>query len=128
MDDRASPQVLSALRDALTQQIAEVDPPETAATFARLRADGVAEDVVWRLLSAVFGVGGGLGIVLSGLIVDHVSWRWLFILGSIPVAIAPMTPATVLSRISALALMADASTPAPPVRKMRLPDGALPEV
>jgi EmrB/QacA subfamily drug resistance transporter len=38
------------------------------------------------LLSAVFGVGGGLGIVLSGLIVDHVSWRWLFILGSIPVA------------------------------------------
>ena len=38
------------------------------------------------LLSAVFGVGGGLGIVLSGLIVDHVSWRWLFVLGSIPVA------------------------------------------
>ena len=38
------------------------------------------------LLSAVFGVGGGFGIVLSGVIVDHVSWRWLFILGSIPVA------------------------------------------
>jgi len=40
------------------------------------------------LISAVFGVGGGLGIVLSGLIVDHLSWRWLFILGAIPVAIA----------------------------------------
>jgi EmrB/QacA subfamily drug resistance transporter len=40
------------------------------------------------LLSAVFGVGGGLGIVFSGLIVDHLSWRWLFILGSIPVAIS----------------------------------------
>ena len=40
------------------------------------------------LISAVFGVGGGLGIVLSGLIVDHFSWRWLFILGAIPVAIA----------------------------------------
>jgi EmrB/QacA subfamily drug resistance transporter len=40
------------------------------------------------LLSAVFGVGGGFGIVFSGLIVDHLSWRWLFILGAIPVAIA----------------------------------------
>ncbi len=53
MDDRATPQVLSALRDVLTQQIADGDPPETAATFARLRGDGVAEEVVWRLLSAV---------------------------------------------------------------------------
>ena len=38
------------------------------------------------LLSAVFGIGGGFGIVLSGVIVDNFSWRWLFILGSIPVA------------------------------------------
>lgn len=38
------------------------------------------------LLSAVWGVGGGFGIVLSGVIVDHFSWRWLFVLGSIPVA------------------------------------------
>jgi EmrB/QacA subfamily drug resistance transporter len=38
------------------------------------------------LLSAVFGVGGGFGIVLSGLIVDHLSWRWLFVVGSIPIA------------------------------------------
>jgi EmrB/QacA subfamily drug resistance transporter len=38
------------------------------------------------LLSAVFGVGGGLGIVLSGLIVDNLSWRWLFVAGAIPVA------------------------------------------
>src|SRR5256714_6927566 len=40
------------------------------------------------LISAVFGVGGGFGIVFSGLIVDHFSWRWLFIFGAIPVAIA----------------------------------------
>src|SRR5215203_4548797 len=39
------------------------------------------------LLSAVWGVGGGFGIVLSGVIVDHASWRWLFVLGSIPVLI-----------------------------------------
>ncbi len=38
------------------------------------------------LISAVFGVGGGLGTVLSGLIVDHVSWRWLFIVGAVPIA------------------------------------------
>jgi EmrB/QacA subfamily drug resistance transporter len=40
------------------------------------------------LLSAVFGVGGGFGIVLSGVIVDHLSWRLLFVLGSIPVALS----------------------------------------
>jgi EmrB/QacA subfamily drug resistance transporter len=40
------------------------------------------------LLSAVWGVGGGFGIVLSGLIVDHLSWRYLFLLGSIPVALS----------------------------------------
>ena len=40
------------------------------------------------LLSAVFGVGGGLGIVLSGVIVEYLSWRWLFVVGAIPVAAA----------------------------------------
>ncbi len=30
------------------------------------------------LLSAVFGIGAGLGIVLAGPIVDHLSWQWLF--------------------------------------------------
>ncbi|WP_029663648.1 MFS transporter, partial [Cellulomonas sp. KRMCY2] len=29
-------------------------------------------------LSAIFGVGGGLGIVLAGPIVDNLSWHWLF--------------------------------------------------
>jgi EmrB/QacA subfamily drug resistance transporter len=40
------------------------------------------------LLSAVFGVGGGLGVVLSGVNVDNVSWRWLFLAGAIPVAVS----------------------------------------
>ena len=43
---------------------------------------------VQGLGAAVFGVGGGFGIVFSGLIVDNLSWRWLFIFGAIPVAIA----------------------------------------
>ena len=59
------------------------------------------------LLSAVFGIGGGLGIVASGLIVDHLSWRWLFIVGAIPVAITivlvhryvPESPIKTLTRV-----------------------------
>ena len=38
------------------------------------------------LVSAVFGVGGGFGIVFSGVIVDNFSWRWLFIVGALGVA------------------------------------------
>jgi len=34
------------------------------------------------LISAVFGVGGGLGLVLSGVLVDQLSWRWIFIVGA----------------------------------------------
>ena len=34
--------------------------------------------VAMGLVSAVLGVGGGLGIAISGLVVDHGSWRWLF--------------------------------------------------
>jgi EmrB/QacA subfamily drug resistance transporter len=30
------------------------------------------------LLSALFGLGAGLGIVVAGPIVDHLSWQWLF--------------------------------------------------
>ena len=40
------------------------------------------------LVSAVFGIGGGVGIVLSGVVVDNLSWRWLFIIGAVGVAAA----------------------------------------
>lgn len=40
------------------------------------------------LLSAVFGIGGGLGLVLSGVIIDNASWRWLFVVGAAGVAVA----------------------------------------
>ncbi len=42
------------------------------------------------LISAVFGVGGGVGIVFAGLIVDHLSWRWLFVVGAIPVGVSAL--------------------------------------
>jgi EmrB/QacA subfamily drug resistance transporter len=40
------------------------------------------------LVSAVFGIGGGFGIVLSGVIVDNFSWRWIFIVGAVGIAAA----------------------------------------
>jgi EmrB/QacA subfamily drug resistance transporter len=59
------------------------------------------------LVSAVFGVGGGFGIVLSGVIVDNASWRWLFVVGAIAVGAAvvlvhrfvPESPVKTRSRI-----------------------------
>jgi EmrB/QacA subfamily drug resistance transporter len=39
-------------------------------------------------VSAVFGVGGGLGLALSGVLIDHLGWRWLFIVGALGVAVA----------------------------------------
>jgi EmrB/QacA subfamily drug resistance transporter len=40
------------------------------------------------LLSAIFGVGAGVGIVAAGPIVEHLSWHWLFWLPLVLVVIA----------------------------------------
>ena len=40
------------------------------------------------LISATFGIGGGAGLVLSGLIVDHLSYEWIFWLALAVVAVA----------------------------------------
>ena len=53
MSERATPAVMAALKEALQNQIATNDPPETALTFARLRREGMSEDEAWRWLSAV---------------------------------------------------------------------------
>jgi EmrB/QacA subfamily drug resistance transporter len=59
-------------------------------SFAIIRDEFPREKmgVAIGLVSAVFGVGGGFGIVMAGLIVDHLSWRWLFIVGSAAIAVA----------------------------------------
>ena len=36
-------------------------------------------------MSATFGVGGGAGLVLSGVILEHLHWSWLFWIGLAPV-------------------------------------------
>ena len=59
-------------------------------SFAIIRDEFPREriGVAIGLISAVFGVGGGFGIVLAGLIVDNLSWRWLFVVGAIPVGVS----------------------------------------
>src|SRR5712691_4978505 len=59
-------------------------------SFAIIRDEFPREKVgvAIGLVSAVFGVGGGFGIVLSGVIVDNLSWRWLFIVGVVAIAAA----------------------------------------
>src|SRR2546421_693965 len=39
-------------------------------------ADRVAGSI--GLMSAILGVGGGLGLVVGGLIAEHLSWHWMF--------------------------------------------------
>src|SRR5438105_8710106 len=55
-------------------------------SFAIIRDEFPREKigVATGLISAVFGVGAGVGIVLGGLVVDYLSWRWLFVVGAIP--------------------------------------------
>jgi EmrB/QacA subfamily drug resistance transporter len=36
-------------------------------------------------VSSVFGVGGGIGLVMSGVIIEHLTWHWLFLIGAVPV-------------------------------------------
>lgn len=59
-------------------------------SFAIIRDEFPPErqSVAMGLVSAVLGVGGGVGIVASGLIVDNLSWRWLFVVAAIVVGLA----------------------------------------
>ncbi|MGZ4396655.1 MAG: MFS transporter [Gaiellaceae bacterium] len=59
-------------------------------SFAIIRDEFPAHKVgsAVGLISAVFGVGGGLGLVLSGVLVDQLSWRWIFIVGAVLVGAA----------------------------------------
>jgi EmrB/QacA subfamily drug resistance transporter len=63
------------------------------------------------LLSAILGIGGGVGIVLSGVIVEHLNYHWLFwipLVAAVLAAIAtwrfiPESPIRVPGRINWLA-------------------------
>ena len=59
-------------------------------SFAIIRDEFPREKIGFALgiVSSVFAVGGGLGLVLSGLIVDNLSWRYLFVVGAAGIGIA----------------------------------------
>jgi len=59
-------------------------------SFAIIKDEFPAEKMgtAMGMVSAVFAIGGAAGLVLSGVIVDNFSWRWLFVLGAIGVGIA----------------------------------------
>ena len=59
-------------------------------SFAIIKDEFPAEKVSVAVgaVSAVFAVGGGLGLVLSGVIMDNLSWHWLFVVGAVAVGIA----------------------------------------
>jgi len=62
-------------------------------SFGIIRDEFPAEKVATGigLISATFGIGGGAGLVVSGLIVDNTSYEWIFWLGlivAIPAVIA----------------------------------------
>src|SRR5205814_9107761 len=48
------------------------------------------------LISAILGVGGGLGIVLAGPITQHLSYHWLFWLPLAPVVVAAVAAQAVI--------------------------------
>jgi hypothetical protein len=52
MSDRASPEVQRVLRQAVLDQVANREPPEVAATLARLQREGMSEDEAIRWISA----------------------------------------------------------------------------
>jgi len=62
------------------------------------------------LVSASFGVGGGIGLVASGVLIDQLSWRWLFAVGAIVIGLStlaihlfvPESPARIRSRIDVI--------------------------
>jgi EmrB/QacA subfamily drug resistance transporter len=59
-------------------------------SFSIIRDEFPAEKVGVAIgtMSAVFGVGGGAGILSAGLVVDNLSWRWIFIGSSFVIALA----------------------------------------
>jgi EmrB/QacA subfamily drug resistance transporter len=63
-----------------------VFPLSFAIVFDEFPPDKVGSGV--GMVSAILGVGGGLGLVLSGALVDYASWRWLFIVGAVFVGLA----------------------------------------
>ena len=55
-------------------------------SFGIIRDEFPPEKVAFGIgtVSSAFGLGGGVGLVLSGAILEQLGWEWLFVLGSLP--------------------------------------------
>jgi EmrB/QacA subfamily drug resistance transporter len=80
--------VISALSHSIGMLVAGRAVQGAAGAIIRdeFPAERVATGI--GLISATFGIGGGAGLVLSGLIVDHFSYEWIFWLGFAVVVVA----------------------------------------
>ncbi len=58
--------------------------------FAIIRDEFPPERVGFAIgtVSSAFGLGGGVGLVLGGLMLEHLSWQWLFVVGGVPSLVA----------------------------------------
>ena len=58
--------------------------------FAIIRDEFPPERVGFAIgtVSSAFGLGGGVGLVLGGVMLEHLSWHWLFVVGGVPSLIA----------------------------------------
>ncbi|WP_371660889.1 MFS transporter [Streptomyces sp. NBC_00280] len=50
------------------------------------------------LMSAIVGVGGGIGLLMGGLLVDHTSYRWIFWTGTLLALLSAVAVHTLLPR------------------------------
>src|SRR5215211_5328306 len=59
-------------------------------SFAVIRDEFPPERVGFAVgtVSSAFGIGGGVGLVLGGLMLEHLSWHWLFVAGGVPILVA----------------------------------------
>lgn len=93
----AAGSVVSALGDSVTAIVAGrilqgVGGGIFPLCFGIIRDEFPAERVSASigLISATAGIGGGLGLITGGLIVDHASYHWIFWLGAVMAALAAL--------------------------------------
>jgi MFS family permease len=83
--------------------------------FGIIRDEFPAEKVGVAIgtMSSVFGSGGGVGLVLSGVIVEHVGRHWLFLVGALPALAAAALVARLVPELPKRT-RARPDTPGPP--------------
>ena len=72
------------------------------------------------LISATFGIGGGAGLIIGGVLVDHASYHWIFWLGAAMAAAAAVLDAAVDPRVARPRRPGGSTSAAPPCSRVGL--------